>query len=175
MDHRVTYSTALDNVDWAELKRTLNEDDFDNGRSPEQLRQSAEHSAVNVFAWADGKVIGTVRVLSDWVCNAYVVDVWTYSPFRQQGVATHMMQLALEPLAGQHVYLFTDDAVEFYRKLWFREGGVGMGRVIGTWLQHALPGSVSQEQGGGNTASNTTASNTTASNTTAGNAIGAVE
>lgn len=136
MSSQITYSTSIDTVDWEQLKRTLNEDDFDNGRSPEQLRRSAENSALNIFAWSEGRVIGTVRVLSDWVCNAYVVDVWTHSSYRRQGVATHMMQLALEQLPGQHVYLFTEAAVDFYRTLGFREGGIGMGRVVGEWLHN---------------------------------------
>lgn len=131
----VTYQLGCAGIDWAALKRSLLEDDFDNGRTPEQLRRSCEESAFNVFACLDGRVIGTVRVLSDGVCNAYMVDVWTQTPYRNRGIARRMVQLALEQLEGQHVYLFTDSAEAFYAKLGFAPHGVGMGRVIGEWLQ----------------------------------------
>lgn len=134
MPHKITYRTDLAGVDWAALKAALAADRFDNGRSPEQLRTSFANSRHAVIAWADGAVIGTARALSDGVCNAYVVDVWTHSPFRRRGIARRMMELLLAQLPGQHVYLFTDDAPEFYRKCGFEEQPVGLGRVVGTWL-----------------------------------------
>ena len=135
----VTYQLGCAGIDWVALKQTLLEDDFDNGRTPEQLRLSCEGSAVNVFARLDGRVIGTVRVLSDGVCNAYMVDVWTQTPYRHRGIARRMIELALEQLEGQHVYLFTDSAEELYGKLGFTPHGVGMGRVVGKWLQGKEP------------------------------------
>jgi ribosomal protein S18 acetylase RimI-like enzyme len=137
MQDEVTYRTDLEGVDWVQLKATLAADQFDNGRTPEQLQESFENSGATVLAWAGGQVVGTVRALSDGVCNAYVVDVWTYSPFRRRGIARTMMELLLSSLEGQHVYLFTDDAAEFYRKLGFREQPVGMGRVVGEWLKQS--------------------------------------
>ena len=131
----MTYRCDLEGVDWAALKATLTADAFDNGRTPEQLRESFENSAVVVLAWAEDQVVGTVRALSDGVCNAYVVDVWTYTPYRRRGVAREMMERLLARLEGQHVYLFTDDAAEFYRKVGFREQAIGMGRVVGEWLK----------------------------------------
>jgi ribosomal protein S18 acetylase RimI-like enzyme len=124
-----------DHVDWAAMKTLLTEDDFDNGRTPEQLRASFAASAVTCIAYDGGQIIGTVRALSDGVCNAYIVDVWTLSAYRRRGVATAMMEHVLARLTGQHIYLFTDTAVEFYRQLGFHEQEVGMGKVVGQWLQ----------------------------------------
>ena len=65
-----------------------------------------------------------------------LVDVWTYTPFRHQGIASQMMNLLMEKLEGQHVYLFTDnEIVKFYKQLGFKEWDVGLGRVVGEWLQ----------------------------------------
>ena len=138
MPGQITYTRDLNDVDWEEMKATLVRDNFDNGRTPEQLRESFNNSSASVIAYApDGRIIGTVRALSDGVCNAYVVDVWTLTEFRKQGVATRMMQLLLKWFEGQHVYLFTDDsAVAFYKTLGFEEQGIGLGRVVGQWLQH---------------------------------------
>lgn len=133
----ITYSEDISSIDWNELKQRLVEDDFDNGRTPEQYRLSAEGSRINVFALADGRIVGNLRVLSDGVCNAYMVDVWTYTPFRGQGIAKKMIELALSRLPGQHVYLFTDSAQGLYEKCGFQVQEVGMGRVVGNWLQNS--------------------------------------
>jgi ribosomal protein S18 acetylase RimI-like enzyme len=130
----VIYKEDLDGVNWAEMKETLRQDNFDNGRTPAQLKRSFENSAVTCIAYAEGRIIGTVRALSDCVCNAYIVDVWTLSAFRHQGIASRMMQIVLDKLPGQRVYLFTDDAVEFYKKLGFKEQDIGLGKVVGKWL-----------------------------------------
>lgn len=132
----ITYSTNLGGVDWARLKAALAGDDFDNGRTPEQLRESFENSYAAVVARDGASVVGTARALSDGVCNAYVVDVWTHAPYRGRGVARAMMAALESRLRGQHVYLFTDDAAGFYRRLGYAEQGTGMGKVVGGWLRN---------------------------------------
>lgn len=130
----VTYTMELDGVDWDAMKSILLEDNFDNGRTPQQLRASFENSYAACLAYAAGRLIGTARVLSDGVCNAYLVDVWTLSEFRRQGVARAMIKRLLDRLPGQHVYLFTDDVPGFYHRLGFTERGIGMELVVGEWL-----------------------------------------
>lgn len=143
----VTYQLGCAGIDWAALKETLLADNFDNGRSPEQLRLSCVNSAVNVFALLDGRVVGTVRVLSDGVGNAYMVDVWTLSAYRKRGIAGRMIGLAFEQLRGQHVYLETDDAQEFYARLGFKPQGVGMSLIVGEYLMNASQGAMPVETG----------------------------
>lgn len=133
----ITYSFAIDGIDWAALKATLAADDFDNGRTPEQYRLSAENSALNCFALDGARIVGTARALSDGVGNAYIVDVWTLSAYRQQGIARHMMELMLAKLPGQHVYLTTDDdAIGFYEKIGFKRAGIGAYVIVGDYLQN---------------------------------------
>lgn len=117
------------------MKASLAADDFDNGRTPEQLRESFANSQRAVVAYDGGRIVGTARVLSDGVCNAYVVDVWTLSAYRGRGVARRMMGRLEEGLRGQHVYLFSDDAVELYKKLGYREQPTGLSKVVGEWLR----------------------------------------
>lgn len=130
----VIFKTDLEGVDWQAMKTTLVEDNFDNERTPEQYQRSFENSAFTVIAYTEGRIIGTARVLSDGVCNAYLVDVWTLTAYRNQGIARRMIDILLARLQGQHVYLFTDDVPEFYRSLGFVERGVGMEKVVGEWL-----------------------------------------
>ena len=47
-----------------------------------------------------------------------------------------MIEILISQLSGQHVYLFTDDSVEFYKKLGFESQAVGKGKVVGTWLEN---------------------------------------
>jgi predicted GNAT family acetyltransferase len=132
----ITYKFDLANVDWNEVKAKVTEDHFDNGRTIEQLKKSFENSFATCFAYDNGQIIGKARALSDGVCNAYVVDVWIYTPYRHQGVASQMMKHLMEKLQGQHVYLFTDEEIiPFYQQLGFKKWGIGLGRVVGEWLQ----------------------------------------
>ena len=135
----ITYKRDLAGVDWPAMKAILLQDDFDNGRTPEQLKESFENSYITCIAYARDQIVGTARALSDRVCNAYVVDVWTLSGFRRQGIARRMMEIILEALPGQHVYLFSDEAVEFYKKLGFTERPTGLEIVVGEWLQPEIP------------------------------------
>lgn len=130
----IIYKRDLEHVDWAAMKALLQADDFDNGRTPAQLETSFRNSFGTCIAYAGDIIIGTARVLSDGVCNAYVVDVWTLSARRQQGIARTMIDELLADLHGQHVFLFTDDMPEFYKRIGFEERGIGFERVVGTWL-----------------------------------------
>ena len=130
----VTYKQNLNNVDWEEMKATLKQDSFDNGRSPEQLKASFNNSYTTCIAYDDNRIVGTIRVLSDGLCNAYIVDVWTFTPYRRQGIASQMISLLLAELPGQHVCLFTDDAIDFYEKVGFTKGHIFMEQVVGKWL-----------------------------------------
>jgi predicted GNAT family acetyltransferase len=132
----ISYKRDLENVDWEEMKATLSQDKFDNGRSPEQLRVSLVNIYATCIAYAGDRIIGTARVLSDSVCNAYIVDVWTFSPYRHQGIASTMMRTLLAELQGQHVCLFTDDAIDFYKKLGFTKKETCLELVVGKWLNN---------------------------------------
>ena len=132
----VHYKRDLDDIDWAEIKATLREDKFDNGRTEAQYKKSFENSHSTCIAYIDGKIIGTARVLSDGVGNAYVVDVWTLSEHRRKGIASRMMEILMEDLQGQHVYLQTDDdTLEFYVALGFKKRPTGMDIVVGDYLK----------------------------------------
>ncbi|WP_026735909.1 GNAT family N-acetyltransferase [Fischerella sp. PCC 9605] len=135
MSNEVKYQTTLENVDWQHMKSTLAADCFDNGRTPRQLRESFKNSYATVIAYADERIIGTARVLSDGICNAYIVDVWTLTKYRRRGIATTMIKMLLAKLEGQHVYLFTDDAIEFYEQLGFKPQPIGLALVVGQWLR----------------------------------------
>jgi ribosomal protein S18 acetylase RimI-like enzyme len=132
----IRIADSLDGVDWERAKADLAADDFDNGRSPAALRRSFEQSQHVAIAWDGGRVVGMARLLSDGVCNAYLLDVWTASSHRRLGVGRAMVEALSEAVPGQHVGLQTDDAQAFYESLGFRHQPDFMSRVSGRWLEN---------------------------------------
>jgi len=127
---------SLDGIDWSQLKTDLGADAFDNGRSAGALRRSFEHSQHVAIARDGDRVVGMARLLSDGVCNAYLVDVWTQSRYRRQGIATAMMQLLINAVPGQHIGLQTDDAQALYESIGFRPQPEFWSLVSGRWLDN---------------------------------------
>jgi RimJ/RimL family protein N-acetyltransferase len=130
----VRIDNSLDDVDWVQAKADLAADRFDNGRSAEALRLSFERSQHVAIAREGARVVGLARALSDGVSNAYLLDVWTASAYRRQGIASRMVRRLLERMPGQHIGLQTDHAQELYESLGFSRQPEFWSRVSGTWL-----------------------------------------
>ncbi len=118
------------------MKADLVADDFDNGRSAAALCRSFEQSTHVAIAWDGARVVGTARMLSDGVCNAYVVDVWTLSSRRRRGIGAAMMRELAANVPGQHIGLQTDDASAFYAELGYRPQPEFLSRIVGAWLDN---------------------------------------
>ena len=136
-DDKVVIDDDVERVDWNRAKVDLAADNFDNGRSAAALRRSFEQSQHVAFAWGDGRLVGMARLLSDGVCNAYLLDVWTQSTIRRRGIATAMVRHLMGSVPGQHIGLQTDDAEHFYAGLGFHLQPQFMGLVVGSWLNNA--------------------------------------
>jgi ribosomal protein S18 acetylase RimI-like enzyme len=133
----VVINDNIDAVDWDRAKSDLAADNFDNGRSAAALRRSFENSQHVALAWLDNRLVGMARLLSDGVCNAYLLDVWTQSSLRRRGVASAMVRQLIAAVPGQHIGLQTDDAAGFYTGLGFRDEPQFLGLISGGWLQNA--------------------------------------
>jgi predicted GNAT family acetyltransferase len=125
---------SLDGIDWARAKADLAADEFDNGRSAQALRTSFDRSQHVAIARDGDRVVGMARLLSDGVCNAYLLDVWTQSAYRRQGIAAAMVRLLMSRVPGQHIGLQTDDARDFYATLGFAPQPEFLSAVVGSWL-----------------------------------------
>jgi len=132
----IRFDSSLDDVDWEQAKADLAADHFDNGRSSNALRRSFEQSQHVAFARDGRRVVGMARMLSDGVCNAYVVDVWTHSGYRRRGIATKLMRMLADEVPGQHIGLQTDDAQEFYGSLGYEPQPEFWSLVVGRWLDN---------------------------------------
>jgi ribosomal protein S18 acetylase RimI-like enzyme len=132
----IRVDASLRDIDWERAKADLGADAFDNGRSAEALRRSFENSQHVAFACDGDHVVGMARLLSDGVCNAYLLDVWTLSSYRRQGVASALIRHLIEKVPGQHIGLQTDDAADLYRSIGFTPQPEFMSLVVGTWLNN---------------------------------------
>jgi hypothetical protein len=72
----VCIDESLEGIDWAQAKADLATDEFDNGRSPGALQASFERSQHVAIARDGDRVVGMARLLSDGVCNAYLLSRW---------------------------------------------------------------------------------------------------
>jgi ribosomal protein S18 acetylase RimI-like enzyme len=126
---------SLDGVDWEQVKDDLAADDFDNGRRPEALHRAFRQSQHVAIARDGDRVVGMARLLSDGVGNAYLLDVWTASSYRRQGIASSMVRGLLAEVPGQHVGLQTENAQPLYESLGFRPQPEFWSRIVGTWLE----------------------------------------
>jgi GNAT superfamily N-acetyltransferase len=132
----VRVDSSLEGIDWVQAKADLAADDFDNGRTATALCRSFEQSQHVAFARDGDRVVGMARLLSDGVCNAYLVDVWTASAYRRKGIASAMIRHLLEQVPGQHVGLQTDNGRDFYKSLGFKPQPEFWSIVVGSWLDN---------------------------------------
>ena len=132
----VSVDGSLEGIDWDEAKADLVADDWDNGRSADALRRAFEQSQHVAFARDGERVIGMARLLSDGVSNAYLVDVWTMTAYRRQGIASRMIRVLLDQVPGQHVGLQTNDAQALYESLGFEQQPEFWSVVVGKWLDN---------------------------------------
>jgi ribosomal protein S18 acetylase RimI-like enzyme len=80
--------------------------------------------------------VGTARLLSDGVSNAYLLDVWTSSAYCRRGIASAMVRMLVGRVPGQHVGLQTGDAHGFYEPLGFERQPEFLSVVSGAWLDN---------------------------------------
>ena len=134
----VSIGSELAGIDWQAVKAELTADDFDNGRTPDALRRSFERSQHVAIARDGSRVVGTARLLSDGVCNSYLVDVWTATSHRRQGLASDMVRLLVAMVPGQHIGLQvdTEGARRLYQELGFRPQPEFLSLVSGRWLDN---------------------------------------
>jgi 23S rRNA C2498 (ribose-2'-O)-methylase RlmM len=81
---------SLEGVDWDQVKADLAAYAFDNGRPAPALHRSFAQSQHVAIARDGNRVVSMARLLPDGVCNACLLDVWTASAYRQQGIGSSL-------------------------------------------------------------------------------------
>jgi len=116
----VTWTDALDLVDWNELSELYRKAPLGN-KSPERLRTVFTNSMFRCFACDDGKLVGAGRALADGVDCSYLCDIAVMPSHQGTGLGKQIVAALVERSRGHRkIILYAVPGKEpFYRKLGF--------------------------------------------------------
>ncbi len=120
----------LSTLDLYQLRNLQQQTSWARNRSLLDLQRAVAGSDLVITAWQDDRLVGCVRVLTDFVYRAILCDVIVHPHCRRQGVG----RLLVEAVTGhprlarvQKFTLLTSTARSFYERLgWRRYPGEGM-------------------------------------------------
>jgi len=83
-------------------------------------------TTINIGAWLDERLVGTIRVLSDGYLMSMVPEIMVDPAHRRQGIGLLLLQAALKVAPGGRLFLASQPGDErFFEKAGFRRGPVG--------------------------------------------------
>ena len=97
--------------------------------SKETLHQAMVQSWYVISAYNQDQLIGTGRIISDGLINAYLCGLIVHPKFRNQGIGSEIVrQLVNKSNEGNlHIQLFSEEKnAPYYEKLGFKVFTVGM-------------------------------------------------
>jgi ribosomal protein S18 acetylase RimI-like enzyme len=110
----------IEDVDWQAIadvySETLGPED------PEQLARTWPRSFAAVMAYADDRLVGVARAISDGERESLIVGVAVLPAYQGQGVGTAMLRELTDDLQGTAILLTCEDDgnFRFYEKAGFR-------------------------------------------------------
>ena len=116
----MTLKRDIENVDWRALadvyRETLGPED------PAQLARTWAKSYATVLAYADERLVGAGRAISDGEREALIVGVVVLPSYERRGIGSAIMGALTEAVKGTAILLTCeeDENVSFYRKAGFR-------------------------------------------------------
>jgi GNAT superfamily N-acetyltransferase len=117
-------------IDYHQLQALQHETSWARDRSLLDLQRAVAASDLVLTAWCGDRLVGCVRVLSDFVFRAVLCDVIVDPDYRGQGIGRLLVERVTEHprLARvQKFTLLTASARSFYERLgWRRYPGEGM-------------------------------------------------
>lgn len=97
--------------------------------NPEQLLQAMKGSFYSVYAYSGKELIGTGRVISDGIINAYLCGLGVQEKYRHNGVATEIIKQLTKKCRDNklHMQFFCEEhLVPFYQEKGFTQFAIGM-------------------------------------------------
>ncbi|MGI6358409.1 MAG: GNAT family N-acetyltransferase [Bacillota bacterium] len=95
----------------------------------EQLAAAMDGSWYVLYAYDQDRLVGTGRVVSDGVINAYLCGLGVDSEYRRQGIGTRIMELLVQRCqqSGLHIQFFCEEQlVPFYQQRGYSRFAAGM-------------------------------------------------
>lgn len=99
------------------------------GLNSHQLSEAMNNSWYVIYVYDKKRLIGTGRVISDGITNAYLCGLGVMSQYRKIGIATEINRLLVEHCKQSklHIQIFCNgDLVDFYTKMGFESFAEGM-------------------------------------------------
>lgn len=99
--------------------------------SKDQLLTAMKQSWHVIYAYHENRLIGTGRIVSDGVINAYLCGLGVHSDYRGRGIGAEMTRLLIEQCQKAHLHLqllCEEELVPYYEKMNFHVFAVGMKR-----------------------------------------------
>jgi len=95
----------------------------------EQLAQAMDQSWYVVYAYDQDRLVGTGRVVSDGVINAYLCGLGVDPEYRSRGIGTEISERLVQRCRqhGLHIQFFCEEQmVPFYEQRGFSRFALGM-------------------------------------------------
>lgn len=97
--------------------------------SAEQLLTAMENSWFSVYAYCEGKLVATGRVVSDGQINAYLCGLGVHKDYRGQGIGTEICRRLAEECQQHNLHLQLlchEHLVPYYERMGFHQFAQGM-------------------------------------------------
>lgn len=78
------------------------------------------NSTVVISAWAEDKLVGCVRVLSDGIFRSIIYDLAVMPAFQNQGIGKELVRKCRECFPDSEWLVETETAAGFYEKIGFK-------------------------------------------------------
>lgn len=116
----VTLKQDIENVDWQAVADVYAE--TLGPENPAQLERTWARSYATLLAYADGRLVGAARAISDGEREALIVGVVVLPSYQRKGIGSRMMAALTEAVKGTAILLTCeeDENVSFYEKAGFR-------------------------------------------------------
>ncbi|MCV2358264.1 GNAT family N-acetyltransferase [Paucibacter sp. TC2R-5] len=116
----IRLSTQVEGLDWLALAEVFERAPLGT-RDPATLELSFRNSQSRCFVYADGRIIGAGRALSDGVLWCVIFDVVLLPEYQGQGLGRAIMDSLAEQAGAAQVMLYAAPGKEaFYAKLGFK-------------------------------------------------------
>jgi GNAT superfamily N-acetyltransferase len=114
-------SSDCTGVDWYELRELIRRAPLGE-RDVETLKRAFTGSYLCAFAYAEGRLVGAARAISDGVTSSAIYDMVVDLDWQGKGVGKRIMLFLLERLPKSSVMLVSVPRhQEFYRRLGFKK------------------------------------------------------
>lgn len=120
------------NIEYSEIKE-FNEDEleelflsvgWESGKYPDKLKNAMKNSSDVISAWAEGKLVGLIRGISDGETVAFIHYFLVNPKYQGNHIGAELLERLLEKYDGVlHIKVMpsSPDTIGFYEKFGFRQ------------------------------------------------------